>query len=217
MQTRNQIDGRCQWSDAIGRQRTVADYVLMDYFSPAAITDEEGAITERYAFSAFGLRSIFAPDYSPRTSSESAFEFSFQGQFQDSATGWLNYGYRYYIPALGRWPSKDPIGESGGANLYGMVNNNPLGQVDLLGLAIECTASGTCVSGIQNRVCPRQGNAVSGTARRSTVSLATTAAENIAKQACQTALESPGGGSNNCTNCAFKSSKVDCKEVPDEK
>ncbi len=110
-------------------------YVLMDYFSPAAITDEEGEVTERYAFSAFGLRSILSPDYSTlRPTSESAFEFAFQGQFEDSETGWLNYGYRYYIPALGRWPSKDPIGEEGGQNLYAMVWNNPVNNTDQLGL-----------------------------------------------------------------------------------
>jgi RHS repeat-associated protein len=110
-------------------------YVLMDYFSPAAITDEEGAISERYAFSAFGLRSVLAPDYTSRSLSESAFEFAFQGQFEDSETGWLNYGYRYYIPALGRWPSKDWIGERGGLNLYRMALNNPSNITDLLGAA----------------------------------------------------------------------------------
>jgi RHS repeat-associated protein len=109
-------------------------YVLMDYFSPAAIMDEGGEITERYAFSAFGLRNICAPDYTPRTSSESAFEFSFQGQFEDIETGWLNYGYRYYIPALGRWPSKDPIEEGGGENLYAMVQNDSMNATDYLGL-----------------------------------------------------------------------------------
>ena len=29
--------------------------------------------------------------------------------------------YRYYSPELGRWINRDPIGERGGANLYGMV------------------------------------------------------------------------------------------------
>jgi hypothetical protein len=56
-------------------------YVLMDYFSPAAITDQAGAVTERYAFSAFGVRSILSPGFSPRSSSECAWSFGFQGQF----------------------------------------------------------------------------------------------------------------------------------------
>ena len=45
-----------------------------------------------------------------------------------------HYGYRYYDPVTGRWPSRDPIGESGGLNLYGMVGNDLLNRWDYLGL-----------------------------------------------------------------------------------
>jgi uncharacterized protein RhaS with RHS repeats len=45
-----------------------------------------------------------------------------------------NYGYRYYDPVTGRWPSRDPIGERGGLNLYGFVGNDGVNQWDLLGL-----------------------------------------------------------------------------------
>ena len=34
----------------------------------------------------------------------------------------------------GRWPSRDPIGEKGGFNLYHMVENNLIRSVDILGL-----------------------------------------------------------------------------------
>jgi hypothetical protein len=43
------------------------------------------------------------------------------------------YGYRYYDPVTGRWPSRDPIGERGGVNLYGFVENNAVSFWDLLG------------------------------------------------------------------------------------
>jgi len=43
-------------------------------------------------------------------------------------------GYRYYSPELGRWPSRDPIEEDGGKNLYAFVRNSPLVEVDPLGL-----------------------------------------------------------------------------------
>ena len=46
----------------------------------------------------------------------------------------LYYGYRYYDPVMVRWPSRDPIGERGGANLYGMVGNSPIALVDIIGL-----------------------------------------------------------------------------------
>jgi len=43
------------------------------------------------------------------------------------------YGYRYYDPKTGRWPSRDPIEEEGGLNLYGFVGNDGLGKIDVLG------------------------------------------------------------------------------------
>jgi RHS repeat-associated protein len=44
------------------------------------------------------------------------------------------YGYRYYDPNTGRWPSRDPIAEEGGINLYGFVGNDGVNWVDLLGM-----------------------------------------------------------------------------------
>ena len=46
------------------------------------------------------------------------------------------YGYRYYDPVTGRWPSRDPIGEKGGVNLYGFVENRPASATDYLGLEV---------------------------------------------------------------------------------
>jgi hypothetical protein len=33
-------------------------------------------------------------------------------------TGVTDYTYRYYDPVTGRWPSRDPIEEEGGINMY---------------------------------------------------------------------------------------------------
>ncbi len=44
------------------------------------------------------------------------------------------YGYRYYDSTDGRWLSRDPIGERGGLNLYGFVNNDPVNSWDYLGM-----------------------------------------------------------------------------------
>jgi RHS repeat-associated protein len=44
------------------------------------------------------------------------------------------YGYRYYDPVTGRWPSRDPIEELGGVNLYGFVKNQVTNAIDRLGL-----------------------------------------------------------------------------------
>ena len=53
-------------------------------------------------------------------------------------TGLNEYEYRRQDPAAGRWISEDPAGESGGANVYGFVANDPLDSVDRLGyLAVD--------------------------------------------------------------------------------
>ena len=44
------------------------------------------------------------------------------------------YGYRYYDPKTGRWPSRDPIQEKGGINLYGFVGNDGVNKWDYFGL-----------------------------------------------------------------------------------
>ena len=44
------------------------------------------------------------------------------------------YGFRYYVPQLGRWINRDPIQEEGGANLYLFALNNGVNAVDKLGL-----------------------------------------------------------------------------------
>jgi uncharacterized protein RhaS with RHS repeats len=49
-------------------------------------------------------------------------------------SGVAYYGYRYYDPLTGRWPSRDPIAEEGGLNLYGFLDNAGSNSVDVLGL-----------------------------------------------------------------------------------
>jgi RHS repeat-associated protein len=47
-----------------------------------------------------------------------------------------SYGYRWYDPLTGRWPSRDPIEEEGGENLYCFVVNDGVTYVDVLGADI---------------------------------------------------------------------------------
>ncbi len=60
--------------------------------------------------------------------------FRFSTKYTDDETGFVDYGRRYYIPSLGRWLSKDPIGERGGVNLYGFLKNSGVQKIDVLGL-----------------------------------------------------------------------------------
>ena len=105
-------------------------YVLHDYFSPTAITDTSASVLERYAYSAFGIRRVMDAAFDTLNGSAYDWTFAFQGQFRDDETGFYNYGYRYYSPELGRWLSRDPIGERGGVNLYSMADNDCLNKID---------------------------------------------------------------------------------------
>jgi len=50
------------------------------------------------------------------------------------------YGYRDYDPETGRWTARDPIAEQGGLNLYGMVGNDAVGDIDYLGGSYQGTS-----------------------------------------------------------------------------
>jgi RHS repeat-associated protein len=61
-------------------------------------------------------------------------DVGFSSKLRDQEAGLGYYGFRYYAPDTGRWLNRDPIGERGGLNLYGMVGNDPVNKWDYLGL-----------------------------------------------------------------------------------
>ena len=61
--------------------------------------------------------------------------YRFQGREWSAVTGLINFRYRWYDPVTGRWISKDPIGLSGGLNLYLLSENSPINTCDPIGLA----------------------------------------------------------------------------------
>ena len=106
-------------------------YVLTDANkNVCALVSESGEVVAKYDYTPFGklLTRCLTPNVRSLKNS-----FLFSSEYHDEETGLVYYNYRYYNPELGRWMSCDPIGERGGLNLYGMVNNNPVGKWDYLG------------------------------------------------------------------------------------
>jgi hypothetical protein len=62
------------------------------------------------------------------------------------------YGFRYYDPVTGRWPSRDPFEENGGLNLYMFVGNGALNAWDYLGLVDFKLVAKSYIAPIGNNV-----------------------------------------------------------------
>ncbi len=60
--------------------------------------------------------------------------FRFSTKRTDDTTDLVLYEYRPYSPSLGRWPSRDPLGEEGSENLYAFVRNEVVAGYDPFGL-----------------------------------------------------------------------------------
>lgn len=92
-----------------------------------------GLVTHRFEYDAFGRELTQEIGNLTREANHSAPPFRFSTKYTDFETALVYYGFRYYSPEMGRWLSRDPIGELGGMNLYGMCQNDPVSNVDVDG------------------------------------------------------------------------------------
>ena len=93
------------------------------------MTDVNGTVVARYDYDPWGRSTTVIGTNKP--------DFNFTGLYQHAKSGLDMAVYRFYDPDLGRWLSRDPIGEEGGINLYGYVLNDPLDISDALGLIAD--------------------------------------------------------------------------------
>lgn len=91
-----------------------------------------GALLDRREYSPFGQ--LIAHYKFGSSATLDRLRYGFSTKYNDAESGLLYYGYRYYDPVAGRWPSRDPIGESGGPNLYAFSGNEAISNLDYLGL-----------------------------------------------------------------------------------
>ena len=111
-------------------------YALHDYFNPTAVVDTSGAVQERYGYDAYGASRVMAADFSLRATSSYGWETRFAAYRWDSESGLYLARNRFSHPLLGRWLSRDPIGEAAGINLYAYCLNNSINYTDPEGLDI---------------------------------------------------------------------------------
>ncbi len=92
------------------------------------LTDSAGVNVAHYEYSPFGQLVKSGGSYAATN------VFTWSGEYLDRETGLVYYNFREYDPLLGRWLSRDPIGENGGINLYAMSANMVTNVWDNLGL-----------------------------------------------------------------------------------
>lgn len=92
------------------------------------MTDINGNTITRYDYDPYGRRT--------RVLGSVDADFGFTGHYYHTQSGMYLTLYRAYDVNKGRWISRDPIQEAGGSNLYSYAMNNPMHNIDPLGLKI---------------------------------------------------------------------------------
>lgn len=97
------------------------------------LTDSSGTVRARYDYDVWGQRSKVVGDLDTY--------FGFTGFYFHNQSG-LNFSRtRAYDCVMGQWINRDPMRESGGSNLSDYAGNNPIRNIDPLGLSWVDTIS----------------------------------------------------------------------------
>ena len=132
IENRNQATGEIRRYYGNGEERQLAAAVTRLHYttdhlgSIRELTDATGTIRARYDYDPYGNVTKLSGNLDT--------DFAYTGHYYHAASGLHLAPYRGYDPKLGRWLSRDPIGEEGGINLYGYVGNQPTTMFDPLGL-----------------------------------------------------------------------------------
>jgi RHS repeat-associated protein len=103
-------------------------------YSITAITTSAGAISERYAYTAYGQPTILDPSGVALPTSNFPIHTSYTGREWDATLGLHHFRARWMSPSAGRFLGRDPIGFEGSEwGLYEFVDSKPLIDADPFG------------------------------------------------------------------------------------
>lgn len=134
------LSGSLQGAGGVGgllsRTKDSGERYLYNYDANGNVTelvDGNGLLVVTYVYDAFG--NIIANNDIYASGAELENRFKFSTKYQDDETALSYYGFRYYDAEMGRWLSRDPIGENGGLNLWMAMDNMAVNITDFLGLS----------------------------------------------------------------------------------
>jgi len=101
-------------------------------FSITAITTSSGTVTERYAYTAYGLPTVLDASGTSLSSSSISNRYTYTAREWDATLGLYHFRARWMSPIAGRFLSRDPIGYEDGDHLYrnamGLIRVDPSGN-----------------------------------------------------------------------------------------
>ncbi len=125
-----------------GGSWSVAEYAHVDRVGSVVLTtrEVEGVVevTGRTTYGPYGEEERLPSWSGPGVS----VPYGYAGAWRDGEAGLYRMGARWYDAELGRFLEQDPVGESGGLNLYGYVGSSPTLWVDPTGLAADLLMPG---------------------------------------------------------------------------
>ncbi len=126
-----------------GSTSTNTYYYLKDLSNTVlSLVNDNGIAVEYYEYDAYGNVTIRNESGTVISTSAYGNRYLFQGREYDYTTQLYHFRARWYDPETGRWLSNDPIGISGGLNLYAFCSNDPVNFVDPMGLDVWVIVDG---------------------------------------------------------------------------
>lgn len=98
------------------------------------MTSPNGQLEERYTYSGFGRTTVSDGTGQPLAASIIGNPFGFAGREYNNHTGSYQNRYREYLPQIGRFASREPLGYWPDANVYRYVGNSATRWRDPFGL-----------------------------------------------------------------------------------
>jgi len=136
-------EGRLSYTDGTAR----LEYVIRDHLGNTRITFTDlngdgvidakvsgGELLQENHYYPFGL-GMNNPDYATSADPENRYQYNGKENVSELGIGMLDYGARWYDPAIGRFTGVDPIAEDfAHVSVYNYAGNEPIANIDLWGL-----------------------------------------------------------------------------------